>query len=149
MKLRTASVNAQKKITHARITDEKGDGAQIRSAPARTLDSVVAERDLKKPFLLKIDVDGAEMKVLAGATQTLASCSVVIIETGFKNMLERANCLHEAGFEIFDIVDLCYYDDRFVQADMIFLSKRIIKNNGLEVYKDGFDIRRWTPYRPG
>lgn len=150
VKLKTSSVYKDKPISHARIIgdEDAGDGPQYRTVPTRTLDSLVAERKLAKPYLLKIDVDGAELSVLAGAKQTLKDCSVVVIETGITNIVERAHAIQSAGFQPFDIVDFCYYDDRFVQADMIFLSIKLIQERNLGVYRDGFDIDKWKNYIP-
>jgi len=78
----------------------------------------------------------------------LPKCSVVVIEAGIKNWIDRAVAVRDAGFQPFDIVDLCYYNDRLVVTDMIFLNERIIESHGLEVYKDGFDYSKWVNYRP-
>lgn len=146
--LKTSTVRENMPITHARITEEQGEGPQFRSVATQRLDSVVGARNLQKPYLLKIDVDGAELKVLAGAEKTLADSSVVVIETGIANIVERAQAVESAGFQVFDIVDISYYDNRFVQADMVFLNRKIIENYNLEVYKDGFDINKWSAYNP-
>ncbi len=78
--------------------------------------------DLKSPYLLKIDIDGFELRVLAGAKLILQNCSVVIIEmhvgTDFN---ERFDVLRSAGFELVDIVDLAYYRGRLAQVDGIFV----------------------------
>jgi len=46
----------------------------------RTLDSVVKERGFPPPDLLKIDVQGSEIDVLMGATETLKSVQHLLIE---------------------------------------------------------------------
>jgi len=144
--LKLSSVQSDKKITHARISND-GDEA-LRRVPARTLDSLVAEHRPTPPYLLKIDVDGAELEVLSGAKRTLADASVVIIETGIADLVERASMVTSAGFQVFDIVDLSYYDDRFVQADMVFLNNKTIHEHKLSVYRDGFDIAHWQTFVP-
>ena len=140
------TVRDTQKITHAKMTN--GASAEKRMVPMRKIDTIVADRKLEKPFLLKIDIDGAELQVLAGAKKTLSDCSVVIVETGIANMLERIQAVQKAGFQIFDIVDICYYNGRFVQADIVFLSHQTIKDYNLSVYKDGFNINDWVPYQP-
>jgi FkbM family methyltransferase len=150
VKLKTSTVHKDKPISHARIIadGDAGEGPEYRTVQARTLDSMIAERALAKPFLLKIDVDGAELAVLAGAKETLKDCSVVVIETGITNIVERAHAVQSAGFQPFDIVDISYYDDRFVQADMVFLNIKLIQERNLGVYRDGFDIAKWKNYIP-
>ena len=52
----------------------------------RRLDSVIAEAGLPQPGLVKIDVEGAECDVLAGATSTLsASRPLLMIELHWTN----------------------------------------------------------------
>ena len=147
--MRTASVRDDVNITHARMTDESSAPADnVRVVPTQTLDSIVKERNLEKPYFLKVDVDGAELDVLEGAKETLQDCSVVCIETGISTLFERGNVIHKAGFQLFDISDICYYDDRFVQADLLFLNHKTIQEYGFHVYKDGFDFNKWNPYDP-
>lgn len=148
VRLKTSTVYADKPISHARITTDGEADDEHRIVPAFTLDTLVAARDLAEPFLLKVDVDGAELLVLEGARETLKRTSIVVIETGFANMLERAQAIAAAGFEVFDFVDISYYDGRFVQADMVFIRSDVVRENHLEVYRDGFDVAKWQPYMP-
>jgi FkbM family methyltransferase len=48
--------------------------------PTRTLDSVVQERSLPPPDLVKIDVQGAESDILAGGQVALATTQHLIVE---------------------------------------------------------------------
>ncbi|MEM0928868.1 MAG: FkbM family methyltransferase [Pseudomonadota bacterium] len=148
VRLKTTTVYADKPISHARITDDNVEDDDHRVVPSMTLDGIVATRELKDPFLLKVDVDGAELLVLKGAKEALRRTSVVVIETGFANMVERAAALLAEGFEVFDVVDISYYNDRFVQADMVFIRCDIVRDRQLEVYRDGFDVAKWQPYMP-
>jgi FkbM family methyltransferase len=52
-------------------------------AEVRTLDSVLADRELKRPALLKIDVQGFELSVLRGAEQTLSVFDQILVEASF------------------------------------------------------------------
>jgi FkbM family methyltransferase len=146
MYMETSSVREGKPITHAQLTN-KTQGENLRVVPVRTIDGLVAERNLPKPYLFKLDVDGVEMKILAGATAVLKDCSMVVIEANVRNYLERANYLNDHGFDLFDIVDPCYYDGRLRQFDLIFLSRRIRDEQGLDMYKQAFDINKWVVYR--
>ena len=107
----------------------------------------MAGRDLSGPYLLKVDVDGAEMQVLEGAEETLTNASLVMLEASVVNLVERGAAMDRLGFQLCELVDLCYYDRRFVQVDMVFISKKILKDHKLEFYRDGFDLTRWSEYR--
>ncbi|MEL7444441.1 MAG: FkbM family methyltransferase [Pseudomonadota bacterium] len=146
--MQTKSVREGTAITHSRIVDQLGEGADFRTVQAKTVASLIAERNYKGPFLLKIDVDGAELDILKGSLPILDDCTVVCVEIGMKNFVQRSDVLVKSGFQPFDIVDLCYYDRRLVQADMIFVNDRVIKELDLEIYRDGFDINKWESYEP-
>lgn len=46
----------------------------------KTLDTIVKERGLPPPDLIKLDIQGAELDVFKGAGKTLASCNHLIVE---------------------------------------------------------------------
>jgi len=121
-RMKTSSIRDNKKITHSRLTSEAGEGDNFRDVQTITIESLVKNETLPKPFLLKIDVDGAELDVMRGALPVMSNCSVLCIEAGIQNFVERCNAAKTLSFELYDIVDLCYYDGRFVQADFIFIN---------------------------
>jgi len=47
---------------------------------SKTLDTVVKEKCFPLPDLIKIDVQGAELDILKGATETLKHCKYLIVE---------------------------------------------------------------------
>ncbi|MEP4053465.1 MAG: FkbM family methyltransferase [Litorimonas sp.] len=147
-KLKTTSVRSGKDITHSRLTTEKGEGDDFRIVPTITIETLIKEHTVPKPFLLKIDVDGAELDVMRGALPAVSNCSVLCVEAGLRNFTERCNAALTLGFELFDIVDLCYYGERFVQADFIFINSQMVRNLKLQVYADGFDVEKWSQYSP-
>lgn len=145
MRLRSASPTGS--ITHAQLDEGAAPTSSHRTVETRTLDSVCAERTLSKPYLLKIDVDGAEERVLDGSKGTLRDCSVVILEVTFRDIPWRLNRMHRGGFSLFDIVDLAYYDGRWVQADLVFLNRQLEQELDLEPYAQGLNIEKWEIYR--
>lgn len=56
--------------------------------PVCRLDTVLAERSLRRPALLKLDVQGFELEVLAGAQRTLASVDAVLVEVAMERAYE-------------------------------------------------------------
>lgn len=71
--------------------------------PALRLDDLVATLDLKPPFLIKLDVQGAEVQTLRGARKTLDETSVVICEADIADFQAINTELVDAGFDLFDI----------------------------------------------
>lgn len=142
--LETFSVVADQDITHARMNVQGGDNVNgTRDVQLKTLDTVMADLDIPQPHLLKIDIDGPDIEVILGAEKTLKQCSVICIEAGVKDLHQRLSVIRKYGFELFDLVDICYYEDRLVQMDAIFIRSDLIESLGLELYKNGFDINQW------
>lgn len=56
------------------------DESSIVELTTKTLDDIVIERSFNKPELIKIDVQGAELDILIGASKTLETCSHLIAE---------------------------------------------------------------------
>lgn len=106
------------------------------TVPVEPLDALVDKHALPAPFVLKIDVEGAELDVLRGASGTLAHCDAVIVEASvmprFEGGAEFADvvcALQQAGFAVFDIAAgvnhpqsgyLNHVDVFFVRADAPF-----------------------------
>ena len=74
--------------------------------PATRLDTLVAELSLQPPFLLKLDVQGAEKAALAGARDVLANCNVVVCEADIDDFQDINAMLVEAGFFLYDLTTL-------------------------------------------
>lgn len=146
MNMETVSVMPGKPISHARLTD-KALSDNVREVPVRTLDSLMQEYDLPKPYLLKIDVDGVEMKIMAGAKETFRDTNVVVVEANIQNFIERATFLQQNGFDLFDIVDPCYYDDQLRRFDLVFLNSKMVQERKLDMYKERLDSTKWFNYK--
>jgi FkbM family methyltransferase len=146
MNMETSTVYPGQPISHARLTD-KSQGANLRTVLVRKLDTLLREYPLPGPYLLKIDVDGVEVQILEGSLETLPKTNVIVIEANVRNFIERASFLLNNGFELFDIVDPCYYDDQLRQFDLVFLNSRMVTERGLDMYKKAFDMTKWVNYK--
>jgi FkbM family methyltransferase len=77
--------------------------AQPVRVPLRSLDALVAETALPGPYLLKLDIQGAEAAALAGGRVTLARTEAVAVEI----LVEDFGPIHEAlarnDFVLFDL----------------------------------------------
>jgi FkbM family methyltransferase len=74
--------------------------------PAVTVDSLAAQFGLQPPFLLKLDIQGAELAVLKGARETLKLTDVVICAIDLGDSRELDRVMNESGFSLFDVTDL-------------------------------------------
>lgn len=74
--------------------------------PATTLDALVKELSLKPPFLLKLDVQGAEKAALQGARSVLENSSVVVCEADIDDFQDINAMLLDAGFFLYDLTTL-------------------------------------------
>jgi len=70
---------------------------------AMTLDSIIDEYKLLGPFLLKLDIQGAEEKALAGARETLKQTDTIIVESDVADFHSIHAALTAADFSLYDI----------------------------------------------
>lgn len=61
----------------------------------KKLDSLFQIKKIKKPILLKLDVQGYELNVLKGATKILKNVNYLIIEISYKSVYEKQASLKE------------------------------------------------------
>jgi FkbM family methyltransferase len=123
--LQVRKVVSQTEITHSSVVDGASENSETRVVTGTRLDTFTKANALVKPYLVKIDVDGNEMKILSGATETLKDASIVIVETPKGEFSERIAFLERQGFVLFDLVAPCYYDDSFWQCDSIFIRSEL------------------------
>ena len=101
--------------------------------PAITLDGLCRERDLQGPFLIKVDVQGAELDALEGATQILEHTEYIILEVSlFKFFINGPQFydvivfMKERGFVVYDMLGYNYrlLDGAMSQADLVFVKEK-------------------------
>jgi FkbM family methyltransferase len=166
------------RIHHVALSDRNGkawqvlvsaqhDGvvshSQLRNEPVEVKNNVVGCEPVEKsrlddylpstgavpPFVLKVDVDGQEIPILEGASETLKDSNVVIVEATIMNISERIGFLERHGFQIFDIVELAYYAGAFWQADFVFINKKVVDENRNTVpmaSRRALDWNMWYDY---
>jgi FkbM family methyltransferase len=74
--------------------------------PAVTVDALAQRLKLSPPFLLKLDIQGAELQVLNGAQETLKNTDVVICEIDLSDFQRLDRAMHVSGFSLFDMTDM-------------------------------------------
>jgi FkbM family methyltransferase len=80
--------------------------------PAATLDTLVERFRLAPPFLLKLDVQGAEAQALSGAQKMLTDTSVIICEADLDDFHGLNRAIGDIGFDLFDVTEISRLPDR-------------------------------------
>jgi FkbM family methyltransferase len=103
---------------------------RVESVPSITLDSFAGEKGLKNIDFLKMDIQGAELLALKGASELLAGKRIAVIqaEISFAPIYETAPLYHELaqflelrGYGVWGLYNLAYGDrDRLLYADALF-----------------------------
>jgi FkbM family methyltransferase len=102
-----------------------------RQVPLSTLDRVVERHQLSGPFLLKLDVQGAELDVLRGALRTLEQAVMVTAEiqifTDRDTLVELLGFMQGSGWSLYDLTDAAYYpsDQTLYQVYATFIPRRL------------------------
>jgi FkbM family methyltransferase len=118
--------------TASSVLDEKAKPQSTQAIfPMRTIDDVVkSDLNGRVPHLLKMDVQGYELEVLKGATESLKSVRVVLAEVNLLDiyadvplLAELLSWLQQRGWVAYDICGLIRrpLDRALWQADMIFV----------------------------
>jgi FkbM family methyltransferase len=133
-------------FSHSHVTAQVAEGKVNRTVPMTSLDDFLRDRDLPQPFLLKIDIDGHELAALAGATETLRKCAVVIVEVQVLELAKRIEAVTAHGFVLFDLVEPCYYDYALWQCDAVFLREDVHRRHFADLAVN-FERARYTVFR--
>ena len=108
------------------------DGFQ-RTVRTTSIDAMVSAAGLVGPFLLKVDVQGAERDVISGAMHTLGVADLVLLEVSLLGFFDGAPQASETvafmdalGFVPYDLFGLSHrpLDGALAQVDVLFVSKQ-------------------------
>jgi len=112
-------------------------GAATISVPVRRLDDLLAVSDLVRPCLMKIDVQGAELDVLAGAAKLLPCVDFIYVELSYVELYEGQpfatevlTYLFGAGYQLRGV-----YNQAFTpafgatQADFLLCRKDLVRRS--------------------
>ncbi|SDM19990.1 methyltransferase, FkbM family [Methylobacterium phyllostachyos] len=129
--LETTSIVGGDSITHSSI-GSGSHGAQ-RQVDMTSIDDFLDRNDETGPYLLKIDVDGFELQVLAGARRHVQDIPVIVVEVPRFELVPRMSAVAEMGYTLFDFFEPCYYDSAFWQADACFIRNDVFREKFLNI----------------
>jgi FkbM family methyltransferase len=96
---------------------------------AKTLDNTLSEENIDDIDLLKLDVQGAELKVLKGGLKTLQKTKYCLLEVQFQEWNQDApysdevvHFMRDQGYKLYDIFDRSYVKGCLVSADFLFFN---------------------------
>jgi hypothetical protein len=97
------------------------------SVEVKTLDRILEPVELRRPILLKLDVQGFELEALRGAERVLESVDTVLTECSFVPFYsgqalfdEVRDFLGERGFRLVGGAVSAVHDRRWEQGDFVF-----------------------------
>jgi FkbM family methyltransferase len=111
---------------------------QVRELAIAQLDTLVARERLPAPQLIKIDVQGAELDVLAGARETLRHAGALIVEVSLVDYNRNAPLIADVlaaidreGFKCADLCEAHRTERNFVfQLDLLFVQAQLFAKYG-------------------
>jgi FkbM family methyltransferase len=119
------------------LREEEGaavDGTE-RSVKSITIDGLASEKSAQGPYLLKADVQGAELRVLDGATSVLEEAVLVMLEVVFFEFFvggplfaDVVAYMADRGFVVYDVLQPVHrpLDGALSQVDLMFVPRESI-----------------------
>lgn len=133
--LHNTSVDGSGLITHSHIKPTREDNldflVNIEEVPTNRLDSVMTRDEIGDlSYIIKLDVDGVEEKIINGGHDVMGGASFIIIEAsiGRQDLCQRAAMLEKCGFRMFDICDHAYYYGQLALVDLVMINNRLREN---------------------
>lgn len=131
-KMQFHSINGTGDSIYKENSKHYKDAAPI-TLQARSLDSYVKEHNLPLPKVIKMDVQGAELDVLAGGSNTFANVDIVLSEIpiveynkGAPTFEDYISAFADAGFTPAGVDQLHFAAGKYVQQDIVFLRDSLI-----------------------
>ena len=114
---------------HKETMGTEADGYEV-EVPLIMIDDILKEKQLDGPYLLKVDVQGAELSALDGAQQALQETEVVVLEVslfefmaGAPEFYEVISYMKKRDFVAYDIIHGWNrpLDNALGQVDIVFV----------------------------
>lgn len=124
-------------VCHFSFADDPLGGAVAAGAwqgtvevPMTRIDTLVSERDLLPPYLIKLDTHGFEVPIIEGAGDTLLQTNMIVMETYNFQILphslkfyEMCSYMEARGFRPIDLIEPMHRprDSAWWQVDLLFI----------------------------
>ena len=131
-----ATLNVHADLVGSSLLSEVEKNTQVNGVPrtvrAITLDGLIEEAGATGPFLLKVDVQGAELEVLRGAERMFADTELILLEVSLFRFFEEGPDFSDVvaymkacGFVAYDISGFQYrpLDNALAQVDVVFVKE--------------------------
>jgi FkbM family methyltransferase len=96
--------------------------------PCHTLDSVIEENNLPIPQFLKIDTQGSELDIMAGAKKVMGKADLVYLECpiiefnkGSPNIFDYLMSMSSYGYIPTDVLEIHRSEEVLLQIDVMFI----------------------------
>lgn len=130
-------LNVHPDLLGSSLYHETEEGSDVNGSPRQVhtirLDQWVKEQGGMSPYLIKIDVQGAELDVLEGGQATLAESEVALLEVSLFHFFQHGPVFHDVldymkarGFVPYDFLGPQYrpIDDALSQIDVVFVKEK-------------------------
>jgi len=109
-------------------TTDHYDNRKPITLPCRTLDSVIEENNLPIPQFLKIDTQGSEIDIMAGAKKVMGKADLVYLECpiieynkGSPNIFDYLMLMSSYGYIPTDVLEIHRSEEVLLQIDVMFI----------------------------
>ncbi len=133
MYLHSLDMDQSGRVTHSRLLENRCELKNLKEVEmimSTTLDELFHpgghELDDYR-YIVKMDVDGNEEKIISGGLKMLEKASFIIIEAslGRADVINRGALIERMGFRLFDICDNAYYYNQLALVDLVFINEEI------------------------
>ena len=138
-KIESAGIDVYDDFAGSSLLYSNSNSERIQTIQVQTIDSLISQNKIKKADLIKIDVQGFEIKVLEGGLSCLGYSEIIILETCIYDFLPNQPILSDVilfmkkhGYIVFDFTPLIrhkktgalrYFDTVFIKSDSKIIEK--------------------------
>jgi FkbM family methyltransferase len=113
------------------MTVKTMDSGRLKQVTVECVDILTEIQSCDKPgpYVVKIDTDGDDDKILSRLTNVAKDIEIVIIETRLDQIknISRHLWFEENGYELYDIANLMYVDGQLLQTDNVYVQRKVLK----------------------